>query len=109
MIISRANSTILLLDTPACISHNCVERICKAIRDLAIQVFKAICNCFGGSEGPTPVSKLRVSGPLNLISFYRGQEANNNHVTLQQILAWDDTLLESVHDYIQWLFPLKNS
>ena len=25
---------------------------------------------------------------------------------LAEILAWDDELLESVHDYVQWLFPL---
>jgi hypothetical protein len=25
---------------------------------------------------------------------------------LTEILAWDDARLESVHDYIQWLFPL---
>jgi hypothetical protein len=26
--------------------------------------------------------------------------------TLDQALAWDDEMLESTHDYIQWWFPL---
>lgn len=40
------------------------------------------------------------------LNFYRGAGADAEGRTLHQILAWDDEMLESVHDYIQWLFPL---
>ena len=46
-----------------------------------------------------------MSGPRNLIPFYRGSEANIARVTLNQILSWNDARLENVHNYIQWLFP----
>jgi len=39
------------------------------------------------------------------LDFYRGTGCDANGRTLRQILAWDDRQLESVHDYIQWLFP----
>jgi Opioid growth factor receptor (OGFr) conserved region len=106
MMILAYNSTTPLFNTSTYLSHNCLERICKTICNLAIQMFKAICSYFGRPARLASVS-TGESRPLNLIPFYRGQEANNNHVTLEQILAWDDTRLESVHDYIQWLFPLK--
>ncbi|WP_171013766.1 opioid growth factor receptor-related protein [Chitinivorax sp. B] len=31
---------------------------------------------------------------------------DHQHRTLAQALAWDDEVLESTHDYIQWWFPL---
>lgn len=40
-----------------------------------------------------------------LIRFYRGDGTDAEGRTLDEILAWDDNLLEGVHDYIQWLFP----
>ncbi len=112
MMMSGVTPTKPLFNNVSYLSHNCLQRICKAIYDFAVQVFKAIYNCFGGSQRSTPEStqatlSARVTGPLNLVSFYRGQEANINGVTLEQILGWDDTRLESVHNYIQWLFPLK--
>ncbi len=40
-----------------------------------------------------------------ILRFYRGgQDARAR--TLEEILDWNDARLESVHDYIQWLFPL---
>jgi hypothetical protein len=41
-----------------------------------------------------------------IVRFYRldGPDARGRMLT--DILAWDDARLESVHDYIQWLFPL---
>ena len=39
--------------------------------------------------------------------FYRGDGPDSEGRRLDEILAWDDRLLEGVHDYIQWLFPLN--
>ncbi len=41
-----------------------------------------------------------------ILDFYDGKGTDNRTRTLGDILAWDDARLESVHDYIQWLFPL---
>jgi hypothetical protein len=41
-----------------------------------------------------------------LVDFYRGQAPDNRGRTIQSIWAWNDALLEAVHDFIQWLFPL---
>ena len=38
--------------------------------------------------------------------FYRGDGTDSEGRRLDEILSWDDRLLEGVHDYIQWLFPL---
>ncbi len=89
--------------------------LCQAIHQLALRLFKSLCSCFRRAApsdskplspaGPTAPSSGK--GPLNLIAFYKGDEANNNGVTLNQILNWDNERLESVHNYIQWLFPLR--
>jgi hypothetical protein len=44
-----------------------------------------------------------------IIAFYcqAGNFATPSGYTLEDILAWDDSRLETCHDYIQWLFPLK--
>ena len=39
-----------------------------------------------------------------IVSFYSGG-ADDRGRTLEQILSWPDHQLESVHDYIQWVFP----
>lgn len=44
--------------------------------------------------------------PSPWLSFYRGLTPDSEGRFLHEILAWDDELLEAVHDYIQWLFPL---
>jgi hypothetical protein len=73
----------------------------------------SLCGCFSPGHSSIPVHTtlatrgVFVSGPLNLIPFYRGQAANNNGVTLDQILSRDDARLEEMHNYIQWLFPLQ--
>jgi hypothetical protein len=41
-----------------------------------------------------------------LHSFVNGQVADHRGRTVADILALPDTRLETVHDYIQWLFPL---
>ena len=47
-----------------------------------------------------------MSDPHPLVAFYRDGAPDDANRTLAQILAWDDRRLESIHDYIQWLFPL---
>jgi hypothetical protein len=42
-----------------------------------------------------------------LIRFYLGAGADHRGRRLSQILARDDSWLESTHDFIQWLFPLR--
>ncbi len=39
-----------------------------------------------------------------VVSFYSGGVDHRGR-TLMQILAWTDDELETVHDYIQWIFP----
>lgn len=41
-----------------------------------------------------------------IVSFYSGGPDTAGR-TLAAILAWDDERLETVHDYIQWLFPTR--
>jgi hypothetical protein len=47
----------------------------------------------------------RKTNPI--ISFFRGESPDSEGRMLDDILAWPDSELEFVHDYIQWLFPLR--
>ena len=42
-----------------------------------------------------------------LVNFYLGDAPDNQGRMIDEILSWKDEQLEDVHDYIQWLFPLK--
>lgn len=42
-----------------------------------------------------------------LVEFYLGKELDNRGRTIDDIWEWNDRKLEQVHDYIQWLFPLR--
>lgn len=57
-----------------------------------------------------PSAVARVSfetKPMSqLLDFYRGDRTDTEGRLLKDIWNWDDDDLESVHDYIQWLFPL---
>ena len=44
--------------------------------------------------------------PDPIVVFYSGGVDGNGR-TLREILAWSDTTLEDVHDYIQWVFPTR--
>ncbi len=44
-----------------------------------------------------------------LLDFYRGEEPDIEGRMLQDIWNWSDDDLESVHDFIQWLFPLPEA
>ncbi len=41
-----------------------------------------------------------------LLSFYRGEGTDSEGRLLKDIWTWNDNSLESIHDFIQWLFPL---
>jgi hypothetical protein len=41
-----------------------------------------------------------------IVSFYSGSPDIEGR-TVTEILSWDDERLETVHDYIQWLFPTR--
>ena len=41
-----------------------------------------------------------------IVTFYSGGNDTSGR-TLDEILSWTDGRLESVHDYIQWLFPTR--
>lgn len=42
-----------------------------------------------------------------IVRFYLGQGTDHRGRRIHDILSWDDAALESVHDYVQWLFPLN--
>jgi hypothetical protein len=42
-----------------------------------------------------------------LIDFYRGTGTDTEGRTLAQVWAYSDVELESIHDFIQWIFPLR--
>lgn len=44
-----------------------------------------------------------------ITSFYLGKNTDDKGRMIDDILSWDDRELELVHDYIQWLFPLKEA
>jgi len=44
-----------------------------------------------------------------LLAFYRGLGTDHRGRTLSGILSFTDSELESCHDYIQWLFPLRSA
>jgi hypothetical protein len=41
-----------------------------------------------------------------IIAFYSGEEPDDRGRFLREIQEWPDERLESVHDFIQWMFPL---
>jgi opioid growth factor receptor-like protein len=42
-----------------------------------------------------------------IVDFYRGRCPDSEGRFVEDLWAWDDEALEAVHDYIQWLFPLR--
>jgi len=42
-----------------------------------------------------------------LVAFFRGTGTDHRGRGLDAILARDDAWLESTHDFVQWLFPLR--
>ena len=101
-----------------CFPCKVISDLCQAVYDIAMKIIRAIGDCFSSAPPVTPLNpptttlspltqRVTMSAAQNLVPFYRGLEANNRGVTLNQILGWDDERLEQQHDYIQWLFPLR--
>lgn len=44
-----------------------------------------------------------------LLDFYRGRGPDDRGRLLAEILCRDDDWLEATHDFIQWLFPLREA
>ncbi len=44
--------------------------------------------------------------PSRLVNFYMGRSTDDRGRLLDDILMFNDSELEHIHDYIQWLFPL---
>jgi Opioid growth factor receptor (OGFr) conserved region len=47
-----------------------------------------------------------MSDDTRLLGFYSGALSDDRGRFFGEILEWSDEELESVHDYVQWLFPL---
>lgn len=45
--------------------------------------------------------------PEDILAFYRGQSPDSKGRMIEEIWSWDYQRLEYTHDYIQWIFPLK--
>jgi hypothetical protein len=42
-----------------------------------------------------------------IVAFYSGQGLDHRGRPLAEVQQWPDEKLEAVHDYIQWMFPLR--
>ncbi|MEG5171241.1 opioid growth factor receptor-related protein [Microcoleus sp. B3-D7] len=42
-----------------------------------------------------------------ILAFYLGQQPDSQGRAIEDMWSWDYQKLESVHNYIQWLFPLR--
>lgn len=57
---------------------------------------------------PFPINQAS-DAPGILVSFYLGDRPDDRGRYINEIHGWDYDRLEYIHDYIQWLFPLKES
>jgi Opioid growth factor receptor (OGFr) conserved region len=44
-----------------------------------------------------------------IVSFYAGETPDSRGRKIEEIWNFNDRQLETVHDFIQWLFPLPTS
>src|SRR5262249_23629237 len=44
-----------------------------------------------------------------IVRFYSGQGTDDRGRTLAEVQAFDDARMEYVHDFIQWVFPLRQA
>lgn len=56
-------------------------------------------------ERSLDILEEQLSEPI--IAFYAGERPDSEGRMIEEIWAWDYQRLEYVHDFIQWLFPLK--
>jgi Opioid growth factor receptor (OGFr) conserved region len=50
---------------------------------------------------------LRPSDGARIVAFYEGSAPDDRGRFHDEILRFDDVQLEAVHDFVQWLFPLR--
>lgn len=50
---------------------------------------------------------MPTSGRDPIVAFYSHEATDDRGRSLRQIWGWDHGRLEGVHDYVQWLFPLR--
>jgi len=60
----------------------------------------------GSVKASGSISCERDMANTPIIGFYSGTHPDNRGHYLHEIQQWPDEPLESVHEYIQWLFPL---
>ncbi|KMO13454.1 opioid growth factor receptor-related protein [Methylobacterium platani] len=48
-----------------------------------------------------------IAGPIHAFLAGRGRDGRGR--SLAEVLAFDDARIEGVHDFIQWLFPLREA
>jgi len=92
----------------------CIAKIVKKITEF----FSNLCH-FNRRTVPiprpiTPITPITpappsTNGPKNLPAFYRGQEPNNNGITIGYILQATDAWLEMDHKWVQWAFPVEKA
>jgi opioid growth factor receptor-like protein len=70
------------------------------------QCFHSVLSGFAGGQGE--VRSLKCKGMNSpIILFYSGEQPDDRGRYLEDIQRWPDDRLESVHDFIQWMFPLR--
>jgi hypothetical protein len=62
-----------------------------------------------GNEPSTHLPPTEVLRAANdpIVAFYLGESPDSEGRRLDQIWGWNNRELEWTHDYIQWLFPLR--
>src|SRR5580700_986798 len=67
----------------------------RPVRRICVSVYNS-----NGRAVPSMAVNARI------IRFYSGTQPDHRGRYLHEIQVWTDKQLESIHDYIQWLFPL---
>jgi hypothetical protein len=50
-----------------------------------------------------------MTAKSSIVSFLTGEGHDHRGRSLEDVLAFEDSMLEQNHDYIQWLFPLPEA
>ena len=50
---------------------------------------------------------LSEGGAGGVVAFYLGERPDAAGRMIESVWSWGDERLEAVHDYVQWLFPLR--
>src|SRR5579862_6141740 len=115
MIMPISHSLQIQLQCPCC---PCVKKLYQEFSQCILKIIKKITEFFSNlchfkrktvPTIPRPVTPMPSNGPKNLLPFFRGQETNNNGITLQNILQATDNWLEMDHKWVQWAFPLEKA